>query len=167
MNVIATSPVKGKNPGESLTVAEGEGRWLIANGYARQDDDGDHLFDSGVEAAVDPTLAANREPADTENVAEDAEFKPGSSSVKIVPGDRSTNVKASNKVLAEQGKELDRVETVNETRDEAQAPQQVAENRAAEDREPTVEVGQTGVVVTEAVSEQPAKASKAKASKKS
>ena|SRR5690606_9648651 len=135
MNVIATSPIKGKNPGESVTVTEGEGRWLVANGYARVEDDGDHLFDSGVEAAADPTLAVNREPADTENVAENAQFNPGTSEVKIVPGDRSTYVKAANKALAKQEKELGRVETVNETRDEAQAPQQVAEAKASKAEE--------------------------------
>lgn len=61
MDVVLTSPVKGKMPGETVTVKDSEGRWLRTNGYAKVAGDGDHLLDTSIEAANDPTLAANRE----------------------------------------------------------------------------------------------------------
>ena len=111
MQVELTSPVEGKFPGEKVDVPDGKARWLLANGYARKDDDGSHLLDSSVEAANDPTLAQNREapgepPAAlandeddksfTEKVVERAEFKGSRTggSKRIVPGDPTTQVAA-------------------------------------------------------------------------
>lgn len=118
MQVELTSPAKGKMPGENVTVTDGEGRWLLANGYARVDDDGDHRLDSSVEASADPTLAANREAPGTPpgtianqgeqdewttKVADAFEFKgkSGTGAARIVPGDPKTQVAALEKTLGE------------------------------------------------------------------
>lgn len=116
--VQLTSPAKGKMPGDTVTVTDGEARWLVAQGYARVDDDGDHLLDTSVEAASDPTLAANREaPGEavghlsngdsdetwSEKVTKRQEFKGSrvTGAAKIVPGKPETLVAAAGKVLEE------------------------------------------------------------------
>jgi len=122
MQVELTSPAKGKMPGDTVTVTDAEGRWLVANGYARVDDDGDHRLDSSVEATADPTLAMNREAPGTppatlanyadqdaddeqkswsEQVADKFEFngKSARGKGKIVPGKPQTQVAALEKTL--------------------------------------------------------------------
>ena len=103
MKLTLTSPVEGKMPGDTVDVPDPRARWLIANGYARVDDDGDHRLDTSVEAASDPTLAANREAPGTppehlsneddgkswsEKVVAQQEHSPGkvAAAEKIVPG---------------------------------------------------------------------------------
>lgn len=65
MKVELTSPVEGKQPGDTVDVKEARGQWLLANGYAKPasgdnpDDFGIYVTD--VDAKDDPTLAENRE----------------------------------------------------------------------------------------------------------
>lgn len=130
MKVQLTSPVEGKMPGETVDVPDGKARWLLAQGYARVDDDGSHLLDTSVEAANDPTLATNREEPGTppehlangdddktwsEKVLANQEFKGNArlpKGKKIVPGDPSTNVAA-----AEGADEQPEASEVEETED--------------------------------------------------
>lgn len=61
--ITATSPIEGVEPGTEVTVPDGKAAWYLANGYATNGDaTHDHLYDTSTEAALDPTLAENREP---------------------------------------------------------------------------------------------------------
>lgn len=59
MSVILTSPVEGKDVGETYSGERED--WLVANGYAARPGATDGLHMSDVDAKDDPTLAANRE----------------------------------------------------------------------------------------------------------
>lgn len=150
MQVQLTSPAKGKMPGDKVTMTDAEGRWHVAQGYARVDDDGDHRLDSSVEASADPTLAANRElpgeppgtiandddeDAWTEKVVARQEFKgkSGRGKRKIVPGKPETQVAALEATLTEQVSEQEEDEELDEDEvrpfdaDEQPAPSEVVQ----------------------------------------
>lgn len=111
MQVELTSPAKGKMPGETVTVTDGEGRWLQANGYAKLAGNKDQRRNTSIEAKNDPTLAANREdPGDppghltnvgdkswSDKVTENQEFKGSTvaAAKKILPGQPQTNISAA------------------------------------------------------------------------
>ena len=65
MKIELTSPVEGKQPGETVDVAKDRAEWLLQNGYAKPaDGDNDEKYGvlaTSVERKADPTLAENRE----------------------------------------------------------------------------------------------------------
>lgn len=64
MRITTTSDVEGVKAGTKINVPAGRGRWLVDNGYATANDS---QQPAGVtySPAEDPTLAVNREPAET------------------------------------------------------------------------------------------------------
>ena len=65
MKIELTSPVEGKQPGETVDVAKDRAEWLLQNGYAKPADDSNDeeygVLATSVERKADPTLAENRE----------------------------------------------------------------------------------------------------------
>ena len=65
MKIELTSPVEGKQPGETVDVAKDRAEWLLQNGYAKPaaaDNDEEYgVLATSVERKADPTLAENRE----------------------------------------------------------------------------------------------------------
>lgn len=63
MDLICTSPVKGKMPGDKITVSDKEGAWLVAEGYARKASGKNpgSVTITPPKADSDPRLADNRE----------------------------------------------------------------------------------------------------------
>ena len=76
MKIELTSPVEGKQPGETVDVAKDRAEWLLQNGYAKpaaDDNDEEYgLLATSVEAKADPTLAENREKPGEKVPVEDA-----------------------------------------------------------------------------------------------
>ena len=134
MRVKLHQDVKGRKSGETVDVPEGEGGWLVINGYASQASDStDKVNATSVPAEKDPTVAENRESPE--------EAPPGVTEADAAPvpqglgGQRASNVpELTNRADAT----LDEVPAIVE---KAERGKSAVEKRSADVDQPAPEEG--------------------------